>query len=182
MEGVSLDDKQRSSQSMMRAGADIHALNTVRKHLSVVKGGRLAAACAGRTLTLAVSDVVGDDLAVIGSGPGVADPSTWRDAADALHHYVQWPSTAVGQGGDAKGTRGDLAETPKPGSARMQQARARVIASRVDAMHGAREAAEQLGYRAVVLAHPITGEARVAARAWFEDARLRSERGGARVS
>jgi glycerate 2-kinase len=179
MDGVSLEDKQRVVQAMLQGGADIHALNTVRKHLSAVKGGRLAAACPGRTLTLAISDVVGDDLAVIGSGPAVPDPSTWAQAAAALNRYV--PATDQPPSVKAifsKGIGGSLDDTPKPGSARMQKARARVIASRVDAMHGARQAAEQLGYRACVVEQPITGEARVAARSWFEDARTRAEGGG----
>jgi hydroxypyruvate reductase len=178
MDGVSLDDKQRVVHAMLRGGADIHALNTVRKHLSTVKGGRLAAACAGRTITLAISDVVGDDLAVIGSGPAVADPSTWRQAADALDRYVpaadQPPSVKAVM---AKGTAGGLEDTPKPGSAHMRRAQARVIGSRADAMQGARDAAEQLGYGAVVVAQPITGEARIAARSWFDDARTRATGG-----
>jgi glycerate 2-kinase len=179
MDGVSLEDKQRVVQAMLQGGADIHALNTVRKHLSAVKGGRLAAACPGRTLTLAISDVVGDDLAVIGSGPAVPDPSTWAQAAAALNRYV--PTTDQPPSVKAilsKGIAGSLDDTPKPGSARMQKARARVIASRVDAMHGARQAAEQLGYRARVIDQPITGEARVAARSWFDDARTRAQGGG----
>ena len=179
IDGVSLEDKQRVIQAMLQGGADIHALNTVRKHLSAVKGGRLAAACPGRTITLAISDVVGDDLAVIGSGPAVPDPSTWGQAAAAFSRYVPTPDQPPSvKAIIAKGTAGSLDDTPKPGSTRMQKARARVIASRVDAMHGAREAAEQLGYRACVIGEPVTGEARVAARSWFEDARTRSEGGG----
>ncbi|MEO8682640.1 MAG: glycerate-2-kinase family protein, partial [Vicinamibacterales bacterium] len=68
IDGLTLSDKIRTTRLMMESGADIHALNTVRRHLSRVKGGRLAAACAGRTVTLAISDVIGDDLAAIGSG------------------------------------------------------------------------------------------------------------------
>jgi glycerate 2-kinase len=83
-DGLGLDLKQRTARTMMDAGAAITELNAVRKHLSAVKGGRLAAACRGRTVTLAISDVVGDDLSVIGSGPAVPDPSTWRDVRDAL--------------------------------------------------------------------------------------------------
>ena len=77
--GISLDDKRRAIDRSMRSGADIQELNALRKHLSLIKGGQLAAACRGTTLTLAISDVVGDDLSVIGSGPGVADPSTWSE-------------------------------------------------------------------------------------------------------
>ncbi|MFM8532966.1 MAG: glycerate-2-kinase family protein, partial [Acidimicrobiia bacterium] len=73
IDGVSLADKIATTKIMMNAGADIHALNTVRRHLSKVKGGRLAAACVGTTVTLALSDVVGDDINALGSGPGVPD-------------------------------------------------------------------------------------------------------------
>ena len=85
--GLSLAVKQQTARTLMTSGADITALNAVRKHLSAVKGGRLAAACRGQVITLAISDVVGDDLSVIGSGPGVADPSTWRDMREALNAF-----------------------------------------------------------------------------------------------
>ena len=75
--GITLDDKRRTIERMMHAGADITELNTVRKHLSRIKGGQLAAMCRGAAITLAVSDVISDDVSVIGSGPGVADDSTW---------------------------------------------------------------------------------------------------------
>ena len=170
--GVELADKQQVVQAMLRGGADIHALNTVRKHLSDVKGGRLAAACRGRTITLAISDVVGDDLAVIGSGPGVPDDSTWCDAMAALDRYVseseQPPSVRAMM---SSGVAGRIADTPKPGTASIARAEAHVIASRRDAMRGAHEAAEQLGYRTVVVDDAVVGEARTTATAWF--ARLR---------
>jgi glycerate 2-kinase len=82
--GLTLDDKREVTARLMHAGADIHALNTVRKHLSAIKGGRLAAAARGPCLCLAISDVVGDDPSVIGSGPTVADPTTCRDALAAV--------------------------------------------------------------------------------------------------
>ena len=95
IDGISLADKIDTTRLMMASGADIHALNTVRRHLSRVKGGRLAAACVGTTVTLAISDVVGDDLHAIGSGPGVPDATTWADAAAALDRF----------GGDAHSDR-----------------------------------------------------------------------------
>ena len=114
-------------RALINGGADIHALNAVRKHLSAVKGGRLAAACPGRTTTLAVSDVVGDDLSVIGSGPGVPDPSTWSDALEAyraldadraerLPHVEALLETRRGgrAAGDAEaGRRGAAAQRPR---------------------------------------------------------------------
>jgi glycerate 2-kinase len=170
IDGLSLADKIETTRVMMMAGAHIHALNTVRRHLSKVKGGRLAAACVGTTITLAISDVVGDDLHAIGSGPGVPDETTWADAAAALDRF----------GGDAhservrsivrQGLDGKLADTPKPGHPALSRARARVIGSRVDAMEGARVAAVERGYHTIVLDEPITGEARDVAPQWLRRA------------
>jgi len=171
IDGVSLADKAETTRLMMTSGADIHALNTVRRHLSKVKGGRLAGACVGTTITLAISDVVGDDLHAIGSGPGVADETTWADAAAALERF----------GGDAHsdrvksviraGLEGRLAETPKPGHPALARAKARVIGSRLDAMEGARVAAAERGYHAITMSEPVTGEAREVAVEWLRRAR-----------
>jgi len=167
IDGISLADKIATTKLMMAAGADIHALNTVRRHLSNVKGGRLAAACAGTTLTLAISDVVGDDLHAIGSGPGVPDATTWADAAAALERF----------GGDlhlsevrhviARGVAGAIPDTPKPGDASLKRSQAMVIGSRMDAMEGARHAAMARGYHPTVVVEPVTGEARDMAPRWF---------------
>lgn len=171
IDGLSLADKIDTTRLMMTSGADIHALNTVRRHLSKVKGGRLAAACVGTTITLAISDVVGDDLHAIGSGPGVPDETSWADAAAALERF----------GGDAHAERvrsivragldGKLADTPKPGHPALARARARVIGSRVDAMEGARTAAISRGYHPIVMTEPVTGEARAVAPEWLRRAR-----------
>jgi glycerate 2-kinase len=167
VDGISLADKIDTTRLMMASGADIHALNTVRRHLSKVKGGRLAAACVGATMTLAISDVVGDDLHAIGSGPGVPDTTSWSDAAAALERF----------GGDGHvdrvrhvvraGLAGAVPDTPKPGHPALARAKARVIGSRADAMEGARAAAVERGYRAIVMPDAVTGEARDAARDWF---------------
>lgn len=171
MTGLTLEDKIDTTKLMMLAGADIHALNTVRRHLSKVKGGRLAAACVGTTITLAISDVVGDDLHAIGSGPGVPDQTTWSDAAAALARF----------GGDAHndavkslisaGLAGVIADTPKIGDPIVARAVARVIGSRTDAMEGARALAASKGYHVVVMNEPITGEAKMVAPAWLSRAR-----------
>ena len=169
--GITLSDKIATTRLMMESGADIHALNTVRRHLSKVKGGRLAASCAGITVTLAISDVVGDDLNAIGSGPGVADRTTWADAAAMVERF----------GGDAhlsevrhvieRGLGGAIPDTPKPGDASLRRSQAMVIGSRIDAMAGARQAAFERGYHPIVMAEPVTGEAREMAPRWLARAR-----------
>ena len=149
IDGISLADKIETTRLMMASGADIHALNTVRRHLSKVKGGRLAAACVGTTITLAISDVVGDDLHAIGSGPGRArrDHLVGRGGgARAI-----WRRRAFRSGAQrrfAPASTGELPDTPKPGHPSLARARARVIGSRVDAMEGARAAAIERGYHA----------------------------------
>lgn len=170
-DGLTLDDKRRTIELMMHAGADIGALNTVRKHLSSVKGGHLAALCRGATLTLAVSDVVGDDVSVIGSGPGVPDETTWLDAAAALERFGGAAHPTAVRARVAAGLRGEIPETPKPGSDALRRAAAAVIASRRDAVAAAEVAARVRGYRVAVLSEPVTGEARRAAIAWLAAAR-----------
>jgi glycerate 2-kinase len=169
--GITLTDKIATTRLMMESGADIYALNTVRRHLSKVKGGRLAASCVGTTVTLAISDVVGDDLNAIGSGPGVADATTWADAAAMIERF----------GGDAhlsevrhvieRGLGGAIPDTPKPGDASLRRSQAMVIGSRIDAMAGAKQAAFERGYHPIVIAEPVTGEAREMAPRWLARAR-----------
>jgi glycerate 2-kinase len=164
--GVTLDDKRTTTQRLLRSGADIHAINTVRKHLSRIKGGRLAAATRATTVCLAISDVVGDDLSVIGSGPTVADPSSFIDALAVLDRHG--PRQAYPDGVVAwleQGAATGAGESPKPGSPSMARARTTVIAGRMDALLGARREAGRLGYHATVVAEPVVGEARVAAAA-----------------
>ena len=163
-ESMTLSDKRETTDRLLRAGADIQALNTVRKHLSSIKGGRLAASASGRVVTLAVSDVVGDDPSVIGSGPTVADPSTFADALGALERLggiAAYPPSSVLH--LEKGRRGEQPETPKPGDPALAGAVAQVIGGRHDAMRGAAAEAAQRGYRAMVLEAPVVGDARQAA-------------------
>ncbi|HUQ88828.1 MAG TPA: DUF4147 domain-containing protein [Vicinamibacterales bacterium] len=170
--GISLSEKIDATRLMMASGADIHALNTVRRHLSKVKGGRLAAACVGTTITLAISDVVGDDLNAIGSGPGVPDPTTWSDAAAALDRFGGERHSAGVRAVMRAGVEGSLADTPKPGHPSIARAKARVIGNRSDAMEGALDAAVALGYHAVIVAEPTVGEARIAGPQWLERMRF----------
>jgi glycerate 2-kinase len=174
--GLTLTDKQETTRRLLREGADIYALNAVRKHLSRIKGGRLAAATPGSVVALVVSDVVGDDLSVIGSGPTVGDPSTYQDALEVLDRFggrSSYPPSAVSvlqQGAD-----GGRDETPKPGERSLQRAVTRLIGGARHAMEGARLEAIRRGYEVHVCATPVVGEARNAAKVHAELLRSVSE-------
>lgn len=161
-DGLSLDEKRRSTAVLLRTGADIHALNTVRKHLSRIKGGRLAARCRAACHTFVLSDVVGDDLSVIASGPTVADPSTYAEALDILDAFGgkdAYPAGVVSH--LIAGARGERPESPKPGDPRLARAETTLIGGRHEAMRGAAVEARARGYDVVVLEEPVVGEARV---------------------
>jgi glycerate-2-kinase len=162
-DGLTLADKRATTEQLLRAGADIHALNTVRKHLSGIKGGWLAAKAAGACRTLAISDVVGDDPSVIGSGPTVPDESTFRDTLAILHRFGGehvYPPAVVDR--ITRGAAGRLDETPKAGDARLANARTSIIGGRRDAMDGAVAEADARGYHVVRVDDAVVGEARVA--------------------
>jgi hydroxypyruvate reductase len=158
---LTLEDKRAAVNALLKGGADITALNTIRKHLSAVKGGRLAAAASGPTVCLAISDVVGDDLSVIGSGPTVPDPSTYRDAWNYIERLgVESLMTEAGRNYLRSGLEGTIAETPKAGDPRFAQSVTRVIGGRFNAMRGAAQTARDLGYDVIVGEEPIVGDAR----------------------
>ncbi len=169
VDGVSLAEKQQITRALMHDGRAIDELNCVRKHLSLVKGGRLAAACAGHTLTLAISDVVApveDDPSVIGSGPTVPDPTTYADAwhiVSGVAAQDQVPASVAAW--LQRGLSGDVPESPKPGDAAMARSRYELIGTRHVAMQGAEEQAIRLGFEVVVLRAPVLGEAREAGAA-----------------
>lgn len=163
---LTLAAKQAATHQLLRAGADIHAVNTVRKHLSRTKGGRLAASCRATTTCLAISDVVGDDPSVIGSGPTVADPTTFADALAVIERHggrASYPAAVVDWLED--GAQTGQGESPKPGAASLERARTIVIASRLDAVRGASAEAARLGYAVTTRQDPVVGEARDAAAA-----------------
>jgi glycerate 2-kinase len=169
--GITLEDKRETTGRLLRAGAAIDSLNTVRKHLSAIKGGQLAAAATAPVLTLAISDVIGDDLSLIGSGPTVADPSTYSDALVVLERFGgvgAYPPAVVAL--LEAGARGEVPETPKPGDARLANSVVRVIGSRVSAARGAAAMATSLGYTTVVCDDPVTGIAREAGPRFLSDA------------
>ena len=180
--GVTLAEKIETSRLLLAAGAAIDDFNVVRKHLSGIKGGRLAAAAAGPVEAYAVSDVVvpvEDDPSVIGSGPTVADPTSFADAVrvvDAYELRSRLPTSVMARL-DA-GCRGERSETPKLGDPRLEQAHLTVAGNRHDAMQGAAAVAARLGYATVTLGDPVIGEARIAAAALIERLRRVAGRGG----
>jgi len=155
-EGLTLEDKQAVNRALLRSGAPIGEMNTVRKHLSAIKGGRLATAAApARVLTLAISDVPGDDPAVIGSGPTVADPTTFAEARAILEKRgVKVPAAVARRLAQASD------ETPKPGDPRLARADTVLIATPALALEAAARVAERAGYEARILGDALEGEAR----------------------
>jgi hydroxypyruvate reductase len=169
--GVTLADKRAATAQLLREGADIHELNTVRKHLSRIKGGRLAAAAAARTLCLAISDVVGDDVSVIGSGPCVGDPTTFAEAlAVAARRDVPLP-VAVRAHLEA-GARGERAESLKPGDPRLRRATHVVLGSFETLRAAAERAALGFGITALPLAPPQAGDVAEVAALYAARARV----------
>jgi glycerate 2-kinase len=166
--GLTLADKQEVNSALLRSGASIHEMNCVRKHLSAIKGGRLGAACGDAALvTLAISDVPGDEPSVIGSGPTVPDPTSFADARAILAKYGIRPPPAV----DRRLASGAEAETPKPGDPRLARARYRLIATPQMSLDAAAKKARAAGITPVILSDSIEGEAREVARAFAAIAR-----------
>lgn len=152
--GVTLQEKQQVAQHLMRAGASIQELNTVRKHLSLVKGGRLAAATRAQIEGFLISDVVGDDPSVIASGPAVPDASTFQDALDVLNTYrIEAPAVVRHL---QAGIRGELPETPKT----LSNTQNTIIGSNRLLLEAARNFLERQGCKVLILSDQYTGEAR----------------------
>ena len=166
--GVSLDDKREVTRALLRSGATIREINAVRKHLSAVKGGRLAAACApARVVTLAISDVPGDDPSVIASGPTVPDPSTFADARAVLERYgIRAPEAVRRRLEEAAD------ETPKPGDPAFERSTFRLVATAGTALAAAAARVRELGLAVRVLGEAIEGEAREMGR-WHAEEALR---------
>jgi hydroxypyruvate reductase len=166
--GISLADKQATTKNLLACGATIHEINTIRKHLSRAKGGQLAqAAHPAKVLSLILSDVVGDDLDVIGSGPTVPDRSSFQDSMDIFKRYDIWSRIPdpVRQR-VSQGVRGALPETPKPGDPAFEGGTQVLVGSCLGALTAAAENAERLGYRSIILSSKIEGEAREVAKAF----------------
>ena len=156
-EGLTLEDKQSVNRALLASGAAIGEMNCVRKHLSAIKGGRLAAMCApARVVTLLISDVPGDDPAVIASGPTVPDPTTCADALAILARYgIAIPEAA------RRGLESGAFETPKPGDARFAGHAVRMIATPQQSLEAAAALAREAGIAAHILSDEIEGESHV---------------------
>jgi hydroxypyruvate reductase len=166
--GITFSEKQAVTRALLRSGANIGEMNTVRKHLSRIKGGRLArAAFPARVVTRAVSDVPGDDPAVIGSGPTVADPSTLADARAIVARYGLDLPEAV-----ARALNDPANESPKPGDPAFANGDFELVARPADAFRATEAAVRAAGYEVVFLGERIEGEAREVAA---EHARLARE-------
>ncbi|NBP46133.1 MAG: DUF4147 domain-containing protein, partial [Betaproteobacteria bacterium] len=154
--GLTLEDKRRINQALLLSGAPIDEMNTVRKHLSRIKGGQLARACgAARVLTLAISDVPGDDPAVIASGPTVADPSTCADALAILQRRgIAVPDVAM------QALQSGAWETPKPGGELWQRHELIMMATPAQSLQAAADFARAQGLQAHILSDEIEGESR----------------------
>ena len=154
--GISFEEKQEVNRALLRCGANIAEMNCVRKHLSSIKGGRLgAAAHPARVVTLAISDVPGDDPAVIGSGPAVADPTTFADARAVLEKYaIREPARVLAHLAAARD------ETPKPGDPRLANAQTVMVATPQHALEAAAAVARAAGVTPIILGDSIEGEAR----------------------
>ncbi|HEX2478726.1 MAG TPA: glycerate kinase [Geminicoccaceae bacterium] len=155
-DGLSLEDKQAVNRALLASGADITQMNAVRKHLSAIKGGRLAAAAhPAKIVSLLISDVPGDDPAVIGSGPTVPDPSTFADALAILRQYDIEPPAAV-----LEHLRAAKDETPKPGDARLAGAQTIIVARPQASLEAAAARARAAGITPAILGDALEGEAR----------------------
>lgn len=169
-EGISLEDKRQVTELLMRAGANIRELNTVRKHLSRIKGGRLArAAWPARLFNLIVSDVVGNDLESIASGPTWHDSTTFEQAISVLKKYSLWETCPESvRRVLEEGQAGLREETVKKGDRVLEKVKAVIIGDNLRALYAAKEAARQFGLETVILTSEDQGEAREVAKNYME--------------
>jgi len=157
-DGISMEELKATTRELLRCGAPIQDMNTVRKHLSAIQGGRLAAACRARVLALVISDVTGDDPTHIASGPCAPDPSTYADALAVIERYRVTVPRAVREHLE-RGASGGIAETPKPGDRIFARVENRVVATAQGSLQAAAKHFRESGVAAAVLGDSITGEA-----------------------
>jgi glycerate 2-kinase len=166
VQDISLEDKQNATKRLLACGATIHEFNTVRKHLSRAKGGRLAQMAYPATVTsLILSDVVGDDLDVIASGPTVPDSSTFHDAVKIIKGYGIWDQlTPAVRNHLEKGIGGQIEDTPKSDHVAFQRCSQVLVGTNLQALKTAGREAQRLGYRPLILSSKVEGEAREIAK------------------
>jgi len=163
-------DLKTTTRELLRCGAPIQDMNVVRKHLSAIQGGRLAAACRAPITALVISDVTGDDPTHVASGPCAPDPSTYRDALEILSRYgVDAPSAVVDR--LRRGAKGEIPETPKPGDRIFGRIENRVIATAQQSLQAAAQFFIARDIHPAILGDTVTGEAREAAQVYAALAR-----------
>ncbi|MGI9145161.1 MAG: glycerate kinase type-2 family protein [Chloroflexota bacterium] len=165
-DGITLEDVQQTTDALLRSGASINEINVVRKHLDSVKGGGLARLAApAQVITLVLSDVVGNPLDSIASGPTVPDTSTWAEAAAVFSRYTLWDLVPRSVGERIRdGLAGRLPETPKPGDLMFERTQTVVVGSNLVACEAAAVEAQRIGLQALVLTTFAEGEAREVGR------------------
>ena len=165
VEGISMAELKQVTKDLLKSGAPIQDMNTVRKHLSLIQGGRLTAACKAQVLALVISDVTGDEATHIASGPCAPDPTTYADAVAILKRWEVTPPASVAKVLD-EGVRGIRAETPKPGDAVFARCENRVIGTATGMLTAAADFFAKHGIQSAVLGDSVTGEAREVAKVY----------------
>ncbi len=164
-QGISMAELKALTRDLLRSGASIQEMNIVRKHLSSIAGGWLAAASRAPVCALIISDVTGDEPTYIASGPCSPDPSTYQDSLDILARYGIKAPTAIAQHLE-RGAAGEIEETPKPGDALFERVQSKVIATAHQSLESAARLCESAGVRPVILGDSVTGEARDIAKVY----------------
>ncbi len=165
VEAVGMDALKATTRELLRSGATIQEMNTVRKHLSAIQGGRLAAASKAPVIALIISDVTGDDPTHIASGPCAPDPTTYRDALEVLDRYGVKAKPVVREHLE-RGARGEIPETPKPGDEIFSRVENRVIATAQQALRAASDYFRLHDIPAMTLGDSVTGEASEVAKVY----------------
>ena len=164
-EGIAIEDIKLLTKQLLTCGAPIQEMNILRKHLSAIQGGRLAAACRAPVIALIVSDVTGDDPTHIASGPCAPDPSTYQDALDVVsRHGIAAPKAIASH--LKRGVAGEIPETPKPGDRLFVRVENRVIATAHASLQAAADFFTSHGVQAAILGDSVTGEAREVAKVY----------------
>ncbi len=163
--GIAMDDIKDITKQLLKSGAPIQEMNVVRKHLSAIQGGRLAAACRAPVIALVISDVTGDDPTHIASGPCAPDTSTYQDALDVIsRHEIKMPTAIAAH--LARGVAGEIPETPKAGDKIFTRVENRVIATAHASLQAAADFFNSQGVQSAILGDSVTGEAREVAKVY----------------